>query len=216
MRASGYLHMKATLPARSPAATRQRLLEAAARIYARDGLNGATTRAIAADAGVNEVTLFRHFKSKDRLLSAVVGHSFGEQPVASRPVIPAPTANLRADLILLARSYEKLLTENLPLVRAMLGEIHHHGRDCERQVFRGIFGPLKEALLARLRLGLDAGQLPADPDPEILEDLLGGMIFTGVLRRSLSHLKLSYSATAHLEAAVDLVLRGSVRETSRA
>src|SRR3954466_8351143 len=61
------------------ASTRERLLAAAARVYARVGLNGATTRGIAAEAGVNEVTLFRHFKSKDRLLAAVVGDNFGEK-----------------------------------------------------------------------------------------------------------------------------------------
>ena len=52
--------------------TRERLLNAAARAFARDGLRGATTREIAREAGVNEVTLFRHFKSKEQLLRAVL------------------------------------------------------------------------------------------------------------------------------------------------
>ena len=41
-----------------PAGTRQRLLDAAARVFARSGLEGATTREIAREAKVNEVTLF--------------------------------------------------------------------------------------------------------------------------------------------------------------
>src|SRR3954470_21092793 len=87
----------------SPAATRQRLLAAAARVYARVGLNGATTRAIAAEAGVNEVTLFRHFKSKDRLLTAVVGDNFGEKNAGERFEAPLTTDDLRKDLLKLAR-----------------------------------------------------------------------------------------------------------------
>jgi AcrR family transcriptional regulator len=51
-------------------ATRERLLRAAIGIVARDGLAAATTAAIAAEAGVAEGTLYRHFESKDDLLIA--------------------------------------------------------------------------------------------------------------------------------------------------
>jgi AcrR family transcriptional regulator len=52
------------------AATRERLLRAAIAIVAKDGLAAATTAAIAAEAGVAEGTLYRHFDSKDDLLIA--------------------------------------------------------------------------------------------------------------------------------------------------
>lgn len=51
---------------------RSRILAAAARVYAQYGFRGATTRLIAADAGVNEVTLFRTFGSKAELLRAML------------------------------------------------------------------------------------------------------------------------------------------------
>jgi AcrR family transcriptional regulator len=200
----------------SPAATRQRLLAAAARVYGRDGLNGATTRAIASEAGVNEVTLFRHFQSKDRLLAAVVGQNFGETPSGDHPPLPAPTDDLRADLLALARRYETLLTENLPLVRAMLGEIQHHGREHEKHVFRGVFRPVKEALAKRLDAARTEGELRPGYSGELLADLLGGMLFTGVLRRSMRDAKSEYSTGAHLEAAVELVLRGAASEKRKA
>jgi len=195
-----------------PVATRQRLLDAAARIFARDGLSGATTRAIAHEAGVNEVTLFRHFHTKEGLLAAVVGENFGPAAAQSRPPLPTPTDNLRKDLRDLARRYENLLTENLPLVRTMIGEIHHHHRDQERQVFRGIFRPTKDAVLARIETAMQSGELNAAIPADVLADLFGGMIFTGVLRRSSagsSPLKLDYTASTYLEAAVDLIVRGA-------
>jgi AcrR family transcriptional regulator len=52
--------------------SRQKLLEAAARVFAEAGFRGATTRRIAEEAGVNEVTLFRLFGSKAQLLSEAI------------------------------------------------------------------------------------------------------------------------------------------------
>jgi AcrR family transcriptional regulator len=51
---------------------RNRILAAAARVYAQYGFRGATTRLIASEAGVNEVTLFRTFGSKAELLRAML------------------------------------------------------------------------------------------------------------------------------------------------
>ncbi|MEO8562935.1 MAG: TetR/AcrR family transcriptional regulator [bacterium] len=55
--------------------SRERILEAAGRVYAKHGFRGATTRLIAAEAGVNEVTLFRTFGSKGALFEAVLEQS---------------------------------------------------------------------------------------------------------------------------------------------
>ena len=43
------------------APTKDHILEAAARLYGEHGFRGTTTRRIAQEAGVNEVTLFRQF-----------------------------------------------------------------------------------------------------------------------------------------------------------
>jgi AcrR family transcriptional regulator len=52
--------------------SRERILEAAGRIYAQYGFRGATTRLIAQEAGVNEVTLFRLFGSKAQLFDELL------------------------------------------------------------------------------------------------------------------------------------------------
>jgi AcrR family transcriptional regulator len=51
--------------------TTTRILDAAATLFAERGYNGTTTRAIAQRAGVNEVTIFRRFASKQGLLGAL-------------------------------------------------------------------------------------------------------------------------------------------------
>jgi AcrR family transcriptional regulator len=45
--------------------TKKRILAAAELVFSRDGFQGATTREIARQAGVNEVTLFRHFRTRE-------------------------------------------------------------------------------------------------------------------------------------------------------
>lgn len=68
--------------------SRERILEAAARVYAKHGFRGATTRLIAAEAGVNEVTLFRTFGSKGALLEAVLDENDAGNEVSPLPDPP--------------------------------------------------------------------------------------------------------------------------------
>jgi AcrR family transcriptional regulator len=68
--------------------SRERILEAAARVYSKHGFRGATTRLIAAEAGVNEVTLFRTFGSKGALLDAVLEENDTGDDVSPLPDPP--------------------------------------------------------------------------------------------------------------------------------
>jgi AcrR family transcriptional regulator len=52
--------------------TRQRILTSALDVFLEKGYAAATTRLIASRAGVNEVTLFRHFGNKQNLLAAII------------------------------------------------------------------------------------------------------------------------------------------------
>lgn len=54
------------------AGTEDRILDAALKIFASEGYAGATTRKIAQEANVSEMTLFRKFQSKENLLREVI------------------------------------------------------------------------------------------------------------------------------------------------
>lgn len=58
--------------------TQDRILQVAIRLYAESGYHGTTTRRLAEEAGVNEVTLFRHFGSKDVLLRTAIEQYAGK------------------------------------------------------------------------------------------------------------------------------------------
>jgi AcrR family transcriptional regulator len=52
--------------------TEQKILDAAVKVFSSEGYAGATTRKIAQEANVTEVTLFRKFQSKENLLKEVL------------------------------------------------------------------------------------------------------------------------------------------------
>ena len=64
---------------------RDRILEAAKRVYAQHGFRGATTRLIAIEADVNEVTLFRTFGSKAALFEALMAAHNAQTPIPELP-----------------------------------------------------------------------------------------------------------------------------------
>jgi len=68
--------------------TRDRILQAAARVYAQHGFRGATTRLIAIEAGVNEVSLFRTFGSKAALFEAMMQTHATSVPMPPLPDLP--------------------------------------------------------------------------------------------------------------------------------
>jgi AcrR family transcriptional regulator len=181
---------------------RQLLLNAAARVFARDGLEGATTRAISREAGVNEVTLFRQFGTKEHLLEAVVGTAFAAIPEKRG----RGTRSLRTDLESFARSYEDLLVANLPLIRTMIGEIHRHAH-CQHQALKGIFWPMRAALVKRIRCACSMGEARPGLDPAVAADLFAGMIFSWVLRRTTIR-RPSYRASGYRDECVRVFLNG--------
>jgi ABC-2 type transport system ATP-binding protein len=108
-------------PGQDESDTRQRILQAAASIFGEKGYAGATTRAIAARAGVNEVTLFRHFGRKEHLLSAVIDqHSRLPELIAHLET--RLTGDYHQDLVQIADLFFQVLTERREVVRLMLCE----------------------------------------------------------------------------------------------
>lgn len=82
--------------------TAERILDAAAELFATHGYAATTTRAIAERAGVNEVTLFRRFENKRGVLHALaerMGRRQAGRAAASAP----PTDDVRSTLLGFAR-----------------------------------------------------------------------------------------------------------------
>jgi AcrR family transcriptional regulator len=198
--------MAAVAPSLQAADTHQRIIGAAARAFALFGLQGATTRQIAQDANVNEVTLFRHFRSKEKLIAAVVEHTFaGQDEPAFAPADATP--GLGAGLRRYLQRYDELLESNILLVRTMVGEIHRH-EDQEACVFKAIFFPVKAALVLTIEAARARGEVRPEVDAVVAADLLGSMIFLDVLRRSSPWSRPTYQKKQYLDTAIEVLLRG--------
>ncbi len=102
---------------------RDQLLDAAARLYAAAGYRGATTRRIAMQAGVNEITLFRHFGSKDALMREAIMRA-GTTPV--HELLPEVPRDPQRELRDWARGHIAQLRERRSLIRTCMGEIEEH------------------------------------------------------------------------------------------
>jgi AcrR family transcriptional regulator len=99
---------------------RDRILDAAKKVYAQHGFRGATTRLIAIEAGVNEVTLFRTFGSKAALFEALMQAHSAASPIPSLPDIPVDPAREMTEWCAAILHH---LRENRSLIRTSFGEI---------------------------------------------------------------------------------------------
>jgi len=99
---------------------RERLLDAAARVYAETGYRGATTRRIAHEAGVNEITLFRHFGSKTTLILEAVRQA---NLRSDCPSVPASPGDPVVEIKTWVRDELRHLTQLRSIIRTSLGEV---------------------------------------------------------------------------------------------
>jgi len=144
----------------SPEETRQRVLDAAAEVFAEHGFEGARIAQIAAAAGLSVGSIYNHYPSKAELLAAVVERHSAEdlarllgdgQPAGVLDLLAArgrkldqgpPAALLLAEVILTARRDPEVAQI---LLREVVG----------REELMGDF----------VRLGQAAGEVTADVDP---------------------------------------------------
>ena len=108
--------------------SRERILEAAGRVYAKHGFRGATTRLIASEADVNEVTLFRTFGSKSALLEAVLMQHHDARPKAELPLEPVDPQRELTDWIQTSLEHVRAIR---PLLVHSMGEIEERPEAAE-------------------------------------------------------------------------------------
>lgn len=142
--------------------SRAKILAAAERYFARDGLAGARTDAIAAEAGVNKAMLYYYFKSKESLYEAVIERhlrEFNEQALAILNA-PGPAGAQLLRYVELHFDFISQRHRHAPLFQQLMMK---GGKPPER-LFRQYIVPRAEALRKLLERGMRQGELrKADP-----------------------------------------------------
>jgi AcrR family transcriptional regulator len=138
-------------------------VEAALAIFAADGFDGATTRDIAASAGVNLGLIKYYFDSKLKLWRAAVDLAFTHLGKALAEYDESGTDE-RARAAALIHGYVCFVARHPEFVRLMHEEGKRNGARMRWLVDRHV-RPLYERLTAKLRKAQKSGVLPARVDP---------------------------------------------------
>ncbi len=158
--------------------TREHILAAAARLYSEHGFRGTTTRAIAEAAGVNEVTLFRIFGSKETLIvEAMRAHSV---PVHVG-TLPATPVDPERELAAWATQTRKVLVSMRSMIRQAMSDAEQNP-EMPRCVARGAdatFDAIHE-YLEKLR---HAGFVPQTAETQAAGGMLVSALFHDAMSR---------------------------------
>ena len=159
---------------------RQEILAAAAGVFAQHGFRGSTTRRIADAAGVNEVTLFRYFGSKDVLLRAAMEHVTQSAGLQTLPDIPADPAS---ELTAWSESFIQHLRLRSSIIRKTMSEIEERPDMCSSasQVPRQASTELCRYLTALRKSGRTSGSF----EPKTAAAMLMGAIFADAMGRDM-------------------------------
>jgi AcrR family transcriptional regulator len=115
-----------TRRAQQSAATRERIVEAAAEAFAERGYRGASTREIAARAGTNQGLITYHFRSKDELWRAAAYRIFSAlRTRLGRRLAALETKDLRERAREAIREYVRFAAAHPELFRMMVEEGKH-------------------------------------------------------------------------------------------
>ena len=158
---------------------RDQLLDAAARLYAEAGYRGATTRRIAVQAGVNEVTLFRHFGSKDALMREAISRAGHSTVTELLPQAPRDPFREVRDW---AKAHITELRERRSLIRTCMGEVEEHPGIFTEQSPPAAAAKALRHYLRRLR---ETGLAKAQFDETAASAMLMGALFADAMGRDI-------------------------------
>jgi AcrR family transcriptional regulator len=181
---------------------RTSLLEAAITVFAESGVRGATTRRIAQEAGVNEVTLFRHFKSKDELIHAAL-----ELFVAGIELRPLPDVPVdpKVELLEWSRAHYRELVKHRSFIRKVMSEHEENPGHCSvgLRASAGIATELTSYFARLKKSGLTTGTW----DERAATSMLMGALFSDAMGRDTMPERYPYSQREAVEWYVELLVR---------
>jgi|SRR5687767_158100 len=159
---------------------RQEILAAAAGVFAQYGFLGATTRRIAEAAGVNEVTLFRYFGSKETLLLEAMQHNTLSSGITELPAIPVDPVQ---ELTVWSEAFISHLRLRSSIIRKTMSEIEEHPEigSCASHVPKRASADLCAYLDALKREGFTSEEF----DSKTASAMLMGAIFGDAMGRGM-------------------------------
>lgn len=159
---------------------RDEILAAAAHVFAQHGFRGSTTRLIADTAGVNEITLFRQFGSKEELIRQAMQYCSNFVGFTPLPDVPADPER---ELTAWSESYIRHLRLQSSMIRKSMSEIEERPEMSEMAsaVPRKASADLCRYLAGLKRQGFVTGKF----DPTTAAAMLMGSLFADAIGRGM-------------------------------
>lgn len=177
------------------------ILDATRALLVEKGYADVSMDRVASRAGVGKQTLYRRWPSKAQLVAEAVMDAHQSGGSFALP----DTGDVGADLRDWLLRYVDAVAppQNAALVRALAAAAAEDLRDGEA-LYRQLTGPQHDAVMHRLRLGIDAGQVRTDADVEAVADALIGTILYRVLARPTT----TGDTTQHADGLIDALIAG--------
>jgi AcrR family transcriptional regulator len=157
--------------------TSQRIIAAAMQLFGQVGYTRASTRLIAEAAGVNEVTLFRHFGSKKNLLMACM-EAFNAGGF-SATFEARLSGDYPSDIALMARLQQQNTAENLNVLRLLLSDARNMPE--LQEAMRSGGGGNMALVAAYFQRQIEAGVVRPDLPAEALASAFDSLFSTPVI-----------------------------------
>jgi AcrR family transcriptional regulator len=185
--------------------TKKRILTAAVRVFSRDGFQGATTREIAREAGVNEVTIFRHFRTREELLHSTLKHT-----CSSLDTLFQLDENWQDDLFGRLERYVRELYAVMrgkeAIGRAFISEAPLLP-ETTRHSLQEFMLKRKAMFVARLQQAQEAGLVRKELDLSAAADFIRDGVQSAMLRHT-AYGDEEESVAAHLKGVTDIFYQG--------
>jgi TetR/AcrR family transcriptional regulator len=171
---------------RSDGDTRAAILAAARRVFAHRGLDGASVRAVADAAKVNNAMIYYHFKDKEDLYRAVLSDSFSAMTdIWNDPVFTSQTS-VRRKIEKYVESFIRFQKGNEDLRRIMAMEFAGSGGNitwiCEKY-----FADNFARLIKIFKEGMKSGELKKFDPSLAVASLIGVIIHNFILQPMAEH-----------------------------
>jgi AcrR family transcriptional regulator len=147
--------------------TKTRILDAAERLFARDGFAATSLRAITADANVNLAAVNYHFQSKDALVQAVIGRRLGPVNAQRLALLDGYEAEAGGAPLPLEKILDAFLRPIVELVGSyahefvpLIGRLYTEPSDFAIQLYKDQFERLAKRFVFAFNLTLP--ELPLD------------------------------------------------------
>jgi TetR/AcrR family transcriptional regulator len=193
-------HLQVVPMRKSGEQRREEIIQAVLDLAAERGVKQVTTQAIADRVGIAQPTVFRHFKTRDAILRAVM-ETVGSAMLAVATSVLAGRGSADQRLRQLLSRQLEFISRRRGVPRVLFSERLHHEDPQLKAVVRRMMDNYTLKLAGLIREGIAAGQFRAGLEPHETATLILALIQGLVMRWSISDF------TLDLEAQGDAVWR---------